>query len=68
MMTGNKNIESGKAKNNNSPCRGLILINTGNGKGKTTAAIGCALRSAGHKQKVLILQYIKGGMNTGELK
>lgn len=68
MMSGNKNIESDKAKNNSSLCRGLILINTGNGKGKTTAAIGCALRSAGHKQKVLILQYIKGGMNTGELK
>lgn len=48
--------------------KGLILINTGIGKGKTTAALGCALRSAGHKQKVLILQYIKGTMNTGELK
>jgi len=47
---------------------GLVLINTGNGKGKTTAALGCALRTAGHKQKVLILQYIKGTMNTGELK
>ncbi|MCL5073276.1 MAG: cob(I)yrinic acid a,c-diamide adenosyltransferase [Actinobacteria bacterium] len=48
--------------------KGLVLINTGNGKGKTTAALGCALRTAGHKQKVLILQYIKGTMNTGELK
>jgi len=57
-----------KSKKESSQCRGLILINTGSGKGKTTAAIGCALRSAGHKQKVLILQYIKGTMNTGELK
>jgi len=64
MISENKNKDSNK----NAECSGLILINTGSGKGKTTAAIGCALRSAGHKQKVLILQYIKGTMNTGELK
>jgi cob(I)alamin adenosyltransferase len=59
----NKNIKNNPVKN-----KGLIIINTGNGKGKTTAALGCALRSAGHKQKVLILQFIKGNMVTGELK
>src|SRR5680860_739655 len=61
-------MDLGKPKKEIDQSRGLILINTGGGKGKTTAAIGCALRSAGHKQKVLILQYIKGTMNTGELK
>jgi cob(I)alamin adenosyltransferase len=60
----NKEMAERKSANND---KGLVIINTGNGKGKTTAALGCALRSAGHKQKVLILQYIKGNMPTGEL-
>jgi len=48
--------------------RGLILVNTGNGKGKTTAALGVALRAAGNDMQVLILQFIKGGSTYGELK
>ncbi|MBN2073300.1 MAG: cob(I)yrinic acid a,c-diamide adenosyltransferase [Actinobacteria bacterium] len=48
--------------------RGLVIVNTGDGKGKTTSALGMALRAAGHKQKVLILQFIKGTWNTGEKK
>ena len=46
---------------------GLIIVNTGNGKGKTTAALGLALRAAGHGMKVLMLQFIKGSWHTGEL-
>ena len=48
--------------------KGLIIVFTGNGKGKTTAALGMALRTIGHGQKVAIIQFIKGAWETGEEK
>ncbi|MDQ7096874.1 cob(I)yrinic acid a,c-diamide adenosyltransferase [Desulfosporosinus sp. PR] len=47
---------------------GLILVYTGNGKGKTTAAIGLSVRALGHNQTVGFLQFMKGSKNYGEVK
>ncbi len=49
--------------------KGLIYIITGDGKGKTTAAFGLAIRAAGHNKKVLIIQFIKDDKwKTGEIQ
>ena len=46
--------------------RGLLLINTGNGKGKSTAAFGLLARALGHGMKAVVVQFIKGRSDTGE--
>jgi cob(I)alamin adenosyltransferase len=47
--------------------KGLLIVNTGNGKGKTTAALGQAFRAIGHSKKVCVIQFIKGSKTYGEL-
>ena len=49
------------------PGKGLVTVFTGNGKGKTTAALGLAFRALGHDMKVAVIQFIKGSWHYGEL-
>ena len=46
--------------------KGLLIVHTGKGKGKTTAALGMVLRMIGHGKKVGVVQFVKGAMTTGE--
>jgi len=48
--------------------KGLIIVNTGEGKGKSTAAFGLAMRAAGNKMNVYIMQFMKGQWKAGERK
>ena len=48
--------------------QGLLIVNTGNGKGKTTAALGQAFRAVGHGFRVCFLQFLKGSWKYGELE
>ena len=46
---------------------GLVIVYTGNGKGKTTAALGMALRATGYDHKICMIQFIKGSWHYGEM-
>ena len=64
-MEKRKEVQSQRLKERNKE-KGLIIITTGQGKGKTTAAIGMGIRTLGHNHKVAIIQFIKGGWEPGE--
>ena len=66
-MQQRKNIQAERLQIRNTK-KGLLIVFTGNGKGKTTASLGMALRTIGHGYKVAIIQFIKGGWTTGEEK
>jgi len=63
MMENNSNLI-----NPNWAQHGYIQVYTGDGKGKTTAALGLALRALGRDWKVLIIMFTKGGTDYGELR
>lgn len=64
-MQRRKEVQDQRLKNA-SPEKGLIIVNTGIGKGKTTAALGMVLRSLGHGYRVAIIQFIKGAWEPAE--
>lgn len=63
----NKEFKNTDLINPNWEQRGYIQIYTGNGKGKTTASLGLAMRALGRNWKVLVIMFTKGGDNYGEL-
>jgi len=66
-MQKRKEIQVERVKERNLE-KGLVIVFTGNGKGKTTAALGMGLRTLGHGYKIAIIQFIKGAWTTGEKK
>ena len=66
-MKKRKEIQSKRVKERNLE-KGLVIVFTGNGKGKTTAALGMGIRTLGYGYKVAIIQFIKGAWTTGEQK
>ena len=64
-MQRRKEVQAQRLAENNKE-KGLIIVNTGNGKGKTTAALGMVMRSLGHGHKVAIVQFIKGAWEPAE--
>jgi len=64
-MEKRKEVQSQRLKERTKE-KGLIIITTGQGKGKTTAALGMGIRTLGHNHKVAIIQFIKGGWEPGE--
>lgn len=65
-MPGNRSNETGDLVEKENE-KGLVIVYTGDGKGKTTASLGLCVRAVGYDEKVCIIQFIKGSWKYGEL-
>ena len=65
-MAKRKAVQDAKVASKTITSKGLLIVNTGPGKGKSTAAFGLVLRALGHGHHVGVVQFIKGAWNTGE--
>ena len=65
-MAKRKAVQDAEVASKTITTKGLLIVNTGPGKGKSTAAFGLVLRALGHGHHVGVVQFIKGAWNTGE--
>ena len=65
-MAKRKAVQDAEVAGKTIPQKGLLIVHTGSGKGKSTAAFGLMLRMLGHGRKVAAVQFIKGAWSTGE--